>query len=231
MTRNPSIQIEEALRIPPEADTLEGFRCWSGSAAFPETGRIDFLAGELEVDLSPEDLRMHGSPKTAIAAALYEQVVRARRGDVYVDCTRVVSLAARISVEPDVLAVLWDSLDSGRVREVPAASRKPGRFIELEGAPDLVVEVLGDSSEHKDRHRLPSLYARAGVPEIWLVDARGTAVELAIHHLAPGGYVLAPADAAGWAASRLLGCRCRLAREVIRTSRFVYELQIDRRLA
>jgi hypothetical protein len=70
-----------------------------------------------------------------------------------VNCTRVVSVTARLSVEPDVLAVLWESLDAGRVREVPAASRKEGRFIELEGAPDLVVEVVSDSSHLRPRAR------------------------------------------------------------------------------
>lgn len=227
MARNPSLVMREPpLCIPPDAGTLDGFRRWSSSESFPERGRIDFLDGELEVDLSPEDIYMHGGAKTALAAALYERVVRSDRGAVYVDCTRVVSVTARLSVEPDVLAVLWESLDTGRVREVPAASRKEGRFIEFEGAPDLVVEVVSDSSERKDRRRLPPLYALAGVPELWQVDVRGPEVELGIHHLGPGGYEQAPADAAGWCVSRFLGRRCRLLRRAVHGSRFVYELEV-----
>jgi hypothetical protein len=34
---------------------LEGFRRWAFSAEFPEIGRIDYLAGDVEVDTSPED--------------------------------------------------------------------------------------------------------------------------------------------------------------------------------
>jgi Uma2 family endonuclease len=226
MSRNPSLQVRGPLRVPADAGTLEGFRRWSSGESFPEKGRIDFIDGDLEVDLSPEDIYLHGGVKTAVAAVLYDRVVRTGRGAVYVNCTRVVSVAARLSVEPDVLAVLWESLDAGRVREVPAASRKEGRFIELEGAPDLVVEVVSDSSERKDCHRLPLLYARAGVPELWRVDVRGQEVELAIFNLGPGGYVESPAAADGGCASRFLGCRCRLRRQVVRGSRFTYELEL-----
>ena len=226
MARIPSLSVREPLCIPPDAGTLEGFRRWSSSESFPEKGRIDFLDGELEVDLSPEDIYMHGAAKTALAAALYDRVVRTGRGGVYVDCTRVVSVTARLSVEPDVLAVLWESLETGRVREVPAASRKDGRFIEFEGAPDLVVEVVSDSSQRKDRHRLPPLYALAGVPELWQADAGGPEVDFGIHHLGPAGYVQAPADVEGWCVSHFLGGRCRLQRRAVYGSRFVYELEV-----
>src|ERR1700739_2923827 len=63
----------EEFQIPPGAGTLEGVRRWSWSESFPEPGRIDFLDGELEIDLSPENLYQHGTVKTAIAAALHEQ--------------------------------------------------------------------------------------------------------------------------------------------------------------
>jgi Uma2 family endonuclease len=217
------------LRIPPEAGTLEGFRRWTWSDSFPERGRIDFLAGELEIDLTPENLHRHGAPKVALAAALYEQVVRNGKGTVMVDCTRIVSVEAEVSVEPDVLAVLWESIDRGRVRQVPAASGEPGSVVEFEGAPDLVVEVISDSSVGKDRRRLPPLYAKAGVPELWLVDARGKRgkpVELGIHHLGPDGFVPAAPDADGWCESRFLGRRCRLRRQQVRDLGFTYELEL-----
>ncbi|HVT17984.1 MAG TPA: Uma2 family endonuclease [Thermoanaerobaculia bacterium] len=229
MSWNPSMEVEDTLRIPPGVGTLEGFRRWSWSESFPEHGRIDFLDGELEIDLSPENLFKHGTPKTAIAAALHEQVAATGRGAVFVDATRVVSVDASISVEPDVVAVLWDSLASGRVRRVPVASGEPDSFIELEGAPDLVVEIVSESSVHKDRRRLPPLYARAGIPELWLVDARGprgSDIELGIYHLRPTGYVLAPPDAEGWCDSRLLGRRCRLRRHVVGDLGSTYQLEL-----
>jgi Uma2 family endonuclease len=227
-TEESLLQLEPSLRIPRGVGTLEGFRRWTSSESFPEHGRIDFLDGELEIDLSGENLFKHGTVKTAIAAVLHEQVAGTGKGAVFVDATRVVSVDASISVEPDVVAVLWETLASGRVRRVPVASGEPDSFIELEGAPDLVVEVISQSSVAKDRRRLPPLYARAGVSELWLVDARrrDSPVELSIHHLVPPSYVLAPVDAEGWCSSRFLGRRCRLLRHPIRDLGITYELEL-----
>ena len=165
-------RLDDSVRIPGQARDLAGFRAWAVSPRFPERGRIDFLAGDLEVDMSPEDLQTHSLVKTEIAAVLQLLVTRQGLGEVYVDRARISSPAADLSVEPDVVVVLWETLDSGRLRDVPAASGKPGRYIEMEGAPDLVVEILSDSSVRKDLIRLPPLYAAAGVPELWQVDAR-----------------------------------------------------------
>ena len=58
------------LSIPASARTLLGFVGWCHSPSFPEQGRIDYLAGDLEGDMSPEDLYTHGAVKAAIAARL-----------------------------------------------------------------------------------------------------------------------------------------------------------------
>ena len=165
--------LDDSVRIPRQAARdLAGFRAWAVSRRFPGHGRIDFLAGDLEVRMSPEDLQTHSLVKTEIAAILHLLVARQGSGEVYVDRARVSSPPADLSVEPDVVVVLWETLDSGRLRYIPAASGEPGRFIEMEGAPDVVVEILSDSSVRKDLARLPPLYAAAGVPELWRVDAR-----------------------------------------------------------
>src|ERR1700733_12956080 len=158
--------LDDSLQIPGQARDLAGFRAWAVSPRFPERGRIDFLAGDLEVDMSPEDLLTHGLVKTEIAAVLQFLVARRGLGEVYIDRARISSPAADLSVEPDIVVVLWEALDSGRLCYIPAASGKPRRYIEMEGAPDLVVEILSDSSVRKDLVRLPPLYAAAGVPEI-----------------------------------------------------------------
>ncbi len=140
------------------------------------------------------------------------------------DRTRISNAKAALSAEPDVVVVFWDTLDSGRAREVPAASEKPGRYVELEGAPDLVVEILSDSSEEKDLKRLPRLYAEAAVPELWLIDARGKELRFEIHTLEAGRYRhLAPER--GWSRSVVLSAKFRLVRRRARGDRWSYRLK------
>jgi len=226
VSSSPAVIFEEQLAVPAGVSDLKRFRRWTWAETFPERGRIDFLAGTVEVDLSPEDLYTHGVVKTTITARLYPLVVDSGRGSLFSDRTRVVSPAAGLSVEPDVVVVLWESLRQGRIREVPAGKAKEGRFIELEGAPDLIVEVLSDSSARKDRERLPRRYAAAGVPELWLADSRGAEVAFEIHTLSTAGaYERQPPDAEGWSYSPLLARRVRLVRRRNELSRWVYDLE------
>jgi Uma2 family endonuclease len=120
-----------------------------------------------------------------------------------------------------------ETLDSGRLRYIPAASGEPDRYIEMEGAPDLVVEIVSNSSERKDLVRLPLLYAAAGIPEIWLVDVRKNAIHFEIRRLGSDGYELVKPDAKGWRSSPRLGRRFRLKRYEIRPGRWIYRLEHD----
>lgn len=126
MISNPAVIFEENLVLPAGISDLDGFRRWTRDEAFPKRGRIDYLAGTVEVDLKPEDLYTHGVVKTAFTARLYPLIVDTGRGNLFSDSTRIVSLAAKLSAEPDVVAVLWDSLRQGRIREVPGAKGKSG---------------------------------------------------------------------------------------------------------
>ena len=75
MRPNQAVFIQEEPAIPSGMSELSQFRRWSWGDAFPERGRIDFLAGTVEVDLSPEDLYTHGAVKSALAARLYSLFV------------------------------------------------------------------------------------------------------------------------------------------------------------
>jgi len=68
-------------------------------------------------------------------------------------------------VQPDVLFI--------------AAERAPHPGAEdFTGAPDLIVEVLSQSTAHTDRLVKFGAYERAGVREYWLVDPRTRPVEV-----------------------------------------------------
>jgi Uma2 family endonuclease len=215
----------ESFRIPAQAWDFEGFRRWARSRQFPQRGRIDYVGGALEVDMSPEEIHTHSAVKVEIAVKLHARIVAPDLGTVHIDSTRIAVPAAHLSAEPDVIVVLWDSLDKGYVREVPSKKRSPERSVELEGAADLVVEVISDGSVGKDRIRLPPQYAAAGVPELWLVDVR-RGLRFELHVLGPEGYRLLAPDADGWLRSPLIG-PVRLHRERKRPDRWSYRLDVD----
>jgi Uma2 family endonuclease len=225
MIGSPAVVLDDGLRIPASVHSIARFREWAHSAAFPERGRIDYLGGDVEVDLSPEDLFTHGAVKTAVAGVLFQLVVETELGNLYIDRTRVTSAEAGLSVEPDIVVVLWESVELGRARHVPAAGKGPARFIEIEGAPDLVVEVVSDSSVVKDTRRLPERYARAGVREYWRIDARGDALVFEIQIQGESGFTCQVTDEEGWQPSGVLGCSFRLTRFPGRHSSWRYQLE------
>lgn len=222
----PAVVFEERLRVPAGVHTLAAFRQWAFSDDFPRAGRIDFLTGDVEVEMSPEDLFTHGAVKSAISARLHAAVVDGDRGEVFIDRARVTHRDVGLSVEPDVVVVLWSSLDAGRVRYAQAARRQPGRFIEITGSPDLVVEVVSDGSEHKDTERLPHLYAEAGIPEMWLVDARGNELRFDVLVLGENGYRPVPPGDDAYRDSPCLGSQVRLVRQASSRSPWRYRLDI-----
>jgi len=205
-----TIRFEEQVEIPLGLGTLAEFRAWATSDAFPEQGRIDYLSGSIEVDMSPEDLFCHGALKVELIRVLSQRVKSQGLGHLFTDRTRVSVPAAELSVEPDIVFLSTEARSSGRVRLVPKERGRPGRYVELEGPPDLVVEIVSDASVTKDTRRLPEAYARARIPEFWLADARGSELVFRIHHLAESAYVPAATDAEGFQRSPVFGALFRL---------------------
>ncbi len=56
-----TVVFEERVEIPLTLRSLAEFRQWALSPEFPERGRIDYLAGRIEGDMSPEDICCHGT--------------------------------------------------------------------------------------------------------------------------------------------------------------------------
>ena len=217
-----TVLVEDQCLIPGDLATLTAFRRWALSDDFPTTGRIDWVASHIEVDMSPEDIFTHGTLKTEIVGVLWT-LAKARGIHHFTGETRVSSDAGDLSVEPDVVAVSDDAIDAGRVRLVPAAGGKPDRFVELEGGPELIVEIVSDSSVKKDTQRLPAAYHAAGVRELWLIDARRADVQLTIHRWEPSGYT-ADVAADGTCRSTVFDCTFAIVRSRNAAGRFIYDL-------
>jgi Uma2 family endonuclease len=195
--------------IPAWVNDLDKFRFWAKSGAMPKRGWFAYLDGELWVDLGMEQIFSHGQPKAAIAAVLFVLVETLRLGYLLPDRTLWSHPQAGFSTEPDLLFAHWETVRSGKLRLVPS---KDEGFLEVEGTPDLVVEIISKTSVRKDTVTLRELYWRAGVAEYWLVDARGAAPDLTIlSHGAEGYEPAAAAD--GWVASAVFGKRFKLTQE------------------
>jgi Uma2 family endonuclease len=219
-----SVLIEEQIEIPFGLQSLDEFRVWATSPSFPERGRIDFLGGRIEVDMSPEDLYTHGKVKTELVVVLGQRIKRLDLGDLYTDSTRATCPKADLSSEPDIVFVSHRAIDTGRVRLVPK-SGEPDRYVELEGAPDLIVEIVSDTSVAKDTERLPREYFQGGVPEFWLVDARGETLLFHVFRRGRSQYRRAPADAERYHRSRVFDCWFRLDRRRGARGRVAFDLR------
>ena len=146
-------------------------------------------------------------------------------GELYTDRARVSCPVADLSVEPDIVFESNDSLDSGRVRLVPKFGGQQDRYSELEGAPDLIVEIVSDSSVRKDTRRLPKTYWQAGVREYWLVDARREELFFRIHQRGDADYQPALMDDESYQYSAVLDCWYRLDRSRNPRGRLQYLLR------
>jgi Uma2 family endonuclease len=220
-----TVLFEDQFEIPFVGD-LTGFRRWAHSDRFPERGRIDYIAGNIEVDMSPEDLFTHGTLKTEVARGVARRVNELDLGHTCISDTRISSISAELSAEPDIVVVSFQALDEGRVRLMPKATGEEGRFVEVEGAADLIVEIVSDGSATKDKERLPVAYFRAGVREYWLIDARGPQLLFHTHYRGTDGFAKTPHDVDGFRRSEVLDGDFRLDRDRHQRGHWVYELKM-----
>ena len=84
-------------------------------------------------------------------------------------CVTVAVVQSGISGNPDGVFVSYEALTAQRVLLVEGMEEG---YLELEGSPDMVLEVVIRCSVRKDRVVLRGAYWEAGIREYWLVDAR-----------------------------------------------------------
>lgn len=183
----PSLTIDgDRARLPRSVFEHAGFRAWARSGEVPEWLRVAFVGGEVLIEMSPEAIESHNKAKRKITETLGRIIDDEDLGEAYADGVLVTHEGAQLTTEPDFAFVSWASFDSGRVRLIEKANRDDDH-VEIAGTPDLIVEVVSDHSVRKDTQLLRDAYARAGVPEYWLVDTRD-GISFQILHLADGSY-------------------------------------------
>ncbi|MHB1424444.1 MAG: Uma2 family endonuclease [Gemmataceae bacterium] len=195
----------DRVSVPEWVMDLDSFRRWADSEEFPETGRICYLKGEVWVDMSKEQLFTHIAVKTEIAAILGQLVKAARMGLFFGEGAFLSNVEANFAVVPDAVFVSH----AARRDRVRLLEGKKGGFVEMEGAPDMVLEVISDSSVHKDKQRLRLDYWTSGVREYWLVDARKEPLVFDILRHTAKGYRTTPKKD-GWIKSNVFGKSFRL---------------------
>jgi Uma2 family endonuclease len=198
------------IQIPAWVVDLESFRRWTDAEEFPEDGRICYLKGEVWVDMSREQVFTHNQVKLEYTLVVGGLVKTGRSGRFFPDGLRLINLAADISSVPDGTFISAESLRTGRVRFVEGAQEG---YVEVEGVPDMVLEIISASSVHKDNVLLRQAYWEAGIREYWLVDARGESIRFDIFRYTPKGYV-ATRKQAGWLKSAVFGKSFRLSQRV-----------------
>ncbi|MDP9358608.1 MAG: Uma2 family endonuclease [Chloroflexota bacterium] len=133
--------------------------------------RYEIIDGELLV--SPTPSRNHQKVAARLHLLLGNLVEANGAGEVYFAPVDV-RLTPHDVVQPDLLFIRADRLGIYQARGV------------VEGPPDLVVEILSPANRTVDQVRKAALYARAGVPEYWIVDPDSE--ELVAQRLVDGQY-------------------------------------------
>lgn len=192
----------EVVRVPTWVVDHETFLRWYWHSDVPDHIRIGFINGEVWIDPMAERAFAHNRVKTAVAVALDLLVRKENLGVVFGDGMAFTSRAAEFTSVPDGIFVSTDSEATGKVWL--SGAKKGQHDTKLNGAPDLVVEVVSDESEDKDEEWLMAGYWNAGIPEYWLIDAREEPIRFHIYRRGPKGYV-GTKGVDGWIKSQMLG--------------------------
>jgi len=197
--------------IPDGITDLESFRRWARSDEFPEKGRFAFFNGNVWMDVSMEFGFSHNFIKTEFTSKLAALTKSKQLGHYLSDGMLLSNVEAGFSTIPDGLFITYETYKRKRIRRV---SKFEHDFVELVGAPDMVLEVVSESSEEKDTVDLMESYWIAGIDEYWLADGRHEKLEFNIFRRGPKGYTPTRHLAGGWLRSAVYGHAFRFVRSI-----------------
>ncbi len=130
----------------------------------PDDERYELLDGELVMTPAPREL--HQRVLMNLSYLLFQAVKDTNSGRVYVAPFDVV-LSDTDVVQPDLLFI-----SNERAHIITEEN--------VQGAPDLVVEILSPSTADRDLIIKRDLYAKHGVQEYWLVDTDAKTVTVLV---------------------------------------------------
>jgi Uma2 family endonuclease len=198
-------QEHEAVQIPDWVRDLNSFRQWAKSDDFPQEGQYAHLGGKLWVDPSMERLA-HNKLKSKVNAVLTPLVEDSDTGQFLGDRFLLTNVGPDLSTQPDGMFVSHTAVAEGWVRLEAGDD-----CIEVEGSPDMVLEVVSPTSVERDTVVLRDLYFRAGVLEYWLADPRRGGLTFEILRRGPKGFI-ATRKQGGWIKSAVFGMSFHLSR-------------------
>ncbi|MFZ3137588.1 MAG: Uma2 family endonuclease [Thermodesulfovibrionales bacterium] len=119
----------------------------------PEDERYELIEGELL--MTPSPIPTHQRISRKIAFMLEKVVTENNLGEVfYAPCD--IYLDSENVVQPDILFISKERLNIIGEKNI-------------QGAPDLVIEILSENTAYRDFVQKKKLYARFGVKEYWIV--------------------------------------------------------------
>ena len=158
----------------PEVDLPEKDRyTYADYQQLPEGAPYELIHGHLV--MSPSPTVQHQRLVRKLSRVLDDYVQSIEAGGEVLFAPMDVHLTDDTVVQPDVLYVSPDRTD--RIGEQ-----------EIDGAPDLVMEVVSPSTSHRDVFDKKRLYEKHGVREYWIVDPDSETVE--VHTLTDEAYTL-----------------------------------------
>jgi Uma2 family endonuclease len=143
-----------------------------------EDFRGELIKGEIIMSPSPN---LSHQRITKVLEKIFDAFVQIEGGE-YFHAPFDVYFNDKNVVQPDVLLLTKSSLSKIKNRGI-------------EGAPDLVVEILSPSNSHIDRYHKRLLYQKFGVKEYWIVDPNNKSLEILNFRLDPLEPVLYVVDA------------------------------------
>lgn len=159
----------DRVDLPRWVTDFESFRRWMHSAAFPDEGKICFINGRVWADPKMEEHLSHNRVRTEIGRVLANLMIATRFGEFISEGMRYGHLESGLSTEPDGMIVSKEARRTGQVRFVGG---EKGMQTEAVGSPEVVIEIVSESSEVKDTEWAMSAYFDAEIVEYWVFDVR-----------------------------------------------------------